>query len=652
MTNIHTSILEQQLFPVNPVFAAQANISSERHYQEMITAATLDYPGYWANLARHYINWQRPFTQTLNATNPPFFKWFEDGNLNVSYNCLDRYLLTQPHKTAIIFESDAGQVESVSYKELYLKVCRFANGLKALGVVKGDRVIIYLPNSIEAIVAMQACARLGAIHSVVFSGFSAKAIHERIEDVGAKIIITADAGQRGGKFIPLKNEINHALSLSSATSVEKVIVHQRTGVELHWVNGRDVWWHELINNQSDDCEPEWVAAEHPLFILYTSGSTGTPKGVQHASGGYLLGAITSMHWVFDIKAQDIFWSTADVGWITGHTYIGYGPLAVGITQVIFEGIPTFPAADRYWRSIQAHQVSIFYTAPTAIRALIKAGGDLPNNYDLSSLRLLGSVGEPINPEAWLWFYNTIGHGNCPIVDTWWQTETGAHVVAPLPGITPLIPGSCTRAVPGIFVDIVDENGTPITNNSGGFLVITQPFPSQIRTIWNNPQRFIQAYYPQDIAQGKVYVAGDSARRDSQGYYHILGRIDDILNVSGHRLGTMEIESALAAHPRVAEAAVVGRPHEIKGEAIVAFIVCKGAIPSGDDQARLIVELRAWVAGEIGALAKPDEIRFGEGLPKTRSGKIMRRLLRTLANNEAVTQDISTLENPAILEQLK
>lgn len=641
-----------QLYPVNPDFAARANIRSEDQYQSMIEYAKRDYEGYWADLARQYIDWYKPFTKVLNQDNPPFFTWFEDGYLNVSYNCIDRHLLTTPNKTAIIFESDAGHVETVTYKELYHKVCRFANGLKALNVKKGDRVVIYLPNSIEAIVAMQACARIGAIHSVVFGGFSAKAIHDRIKDAGAKVIITADAQKRGGKFFPLKNDVNDALRMDGLGTIEHVIVHKRTGEVHEWVANRDIWWHDVIKNQPDHCEPEWVDAEHPLFILYTSGSTGTPKGVQHASGGYLLGAITTMKWVFDIKHTDVFWSTADVGWITGHTYLCYGPLAVGTTQIVFEGVPTFPYADRFWRMIQEHRVNIFYTAPTAIRALIKAGGELPKNYDLSSLRLLGSVGEPINPEAWKWYHQEIGYGKCPIVDTWWQTETGSNVLAPMPGITPLDPGSCTRAIPGIFVDVIDENGHSVTDHNGGYLVIKKPFPSLLRTVWNNPERYVSSYYPQDIGEGKYYVAGDSASRDENGYYHILGRIDDVLNVSGHRLGTAEIESGLVAHPKVAEAAVVGKPHEIKGEAIVAFVVCKGAIPTGDDRARLVAELREWVGKEIGNLAKPDEIRFGENLPKTRSGKIMRRILRSLAKGEEITQDISTLENPAIIEQLK
>lgn len=643
---------ELELYQVNPKFAAYANIRSEDQYQSMLIHANDNYEGFWGDLARQYIDWQTPFDEILDESNFPFFSWFKHGKLNVSYNCLDRHLLTTPHKTAIIFESDAGHVESVTYKELHSKVSKFANALKSLGVKKGDRVIIYLPNSIEAIVAMQSCARIGAIHSVVFGGFSAKAIHDRIKDAQAKIIITADAQKRGGKIFPLKDDVNQALKVEDLTCVEKVIVHKRTGEAHNWVEGRDVWWHDVLKDKSDSCEPEWMDADDPLFILYTSGSTGIPKGVVHSSAGYLLGAITTMKWVFDIKPNDVYWSTADVGWITGHTYLCYGPLAVGTTQLVFEGIPTYPYPDRFWRIIQEHKVTIFYTAPTAIRALIKAGGDLPKNYDLTSLRLLGSVGEPINPEAWRWYYNEIGGGKCPIVDTWWQTETGCNVLAPIPGITPLVPGSCTRPVPGILVDIVDENGNSVSDQSGGYVVIRKPFPSLARTIWGNPERFVNAYYPQDIASGKYYVAGDSAAKDKFGYFHILGRIDDVLNVSGHRLGTAEIESALVANPKVAEAAVVGKHHEIKGESIVAFVVCKDKIPSKEDKAKLIAELREWVGQQIGNLAKPDEIRFGDNLPKTRSGKIMRRILRSLANGEPITQDTSTLENPMILEQLR
>ncbi len=582
----------------------------------------------------------------------PFYQWFNDGELNVSYNCLDRHLATQADKVAIIFEADDGEVIQSTYRDLHQRVCQLANALKSQNIQKGDRVIIYMPMRIEAVVAMQACARIGAIHSVVFGGFSAKSLHERILDAGAVAVITADEQVRGGKRNPLKVTVDEALSMSDTTSVKLVVVYQRTGSEIPFNSARDAWWHEITQGASTQCEPEWVNAEHPLFTLYTSGSTGKPKGVQHSSAGYLLGTKLSMQWVFDYKPSDIFWCTADVGWITGHSYVTYGPLAMGATQVIFEGIPTYPHAGRFWEIIQKHRVTTFYTAPTAIRSLIKLGADLPAQYDLSSLRLLGSVGEPINPEAWMWFYEKIGQSRCPIVDTWWQTETGCHMIAPMPGAVALKPGSCTFPLPGIFAAIVDEAGHDVENGKGGFLVIKKPFPSQIRTLWGDPERFKKTYFPEDMGQGKYYLAGDSAYRDTEGYFWIMGRIDDVLNVSGHRLGTMEIESALVANPLVAEAAVVGKPHEIKGESVIAFVVLKGKHPHGEEVIQITKTLCDWVAQEIGPIAKPDEIRFGENLPKTRSGKIMRRLLRTLAKGEEITQDISTLENPAILEQLK
>ncbi len=463
-------------------------------------------------------------------------------------------------------------------------------------------------------------------------------------------VITADGQFRGGKAMALKPAVDEALAMGGCEAVHSVIVYRRTGGDVQW-NGNNIWWHDLVASQGNTCEPEWVGAEHPLFILYTSGSTGKPKGVQHSTGGYLLGAMTSMKWVFDYKPSDIFWCTADVGWITGHSYVTYGPLAMGATQVIFEGVPTYPDAGRFWKMIQDHKVTTFYTAPTAIRSLIKLGGELPKQYDLSSLRLLGTVGEPINPEAWMWYYNTVGGARCPIVDTWWQTETGCHMIAPLPGAMPIKPGTCTLPLPGIMATIVNEAGDEVHDQHGGFLVIKKPFPSQIRTIWGDPERYKKGYFPEEMKG--AYLAGDSAHRDDDGYFWIMGRIDDVLNVSGHRLGTMEIESALVANPLVAEAAIVGKPHEIKGEAVVAFVVLKGARPADAAAAKkLAEELRNWVGKEIGPIAKPDEIRFGDNLPKTRSGKIMRRLLRAIAKGEEITQDVSTLENPAILEQLK
>lgn len=651
MSDIQSVMHENRVFNPSAAFIAQANVSGMNAYQALCHEAGQDYTGFWGRLARETVQWKKPFSVVLDERHAPFYKWFSDGELNVSYNCLDVHLAADADKTAIIFEADDGQVTRINYRDLHARVCQFANGLKSRGIKKGDRVVIYLPMSIEAVVAMQACARIGAIHSVVFGGFSSKSLHERILDAQACAVITADAQLRGGRVMPLKSAVDAALALGGCEFVHSVIVYKRAGNDTAWNPVNNIWWDDMLSEQDSVCEPEWVDAEHPLFILYTSGSTGSPKGVQHSSGGYLLGVKLSMQWVFDYKSSDIFWCTADVGWITGHSYVAYGPLAMGATQVIFEGIPTYPDAGRFWKMIQDHKVTIFYTAPTAIRSLIKLGGDLPLNYDLSSLRLLGSVGEPINPEAWMWYYNTIGGARCPIVDTWWQTETGCHMIAPLPGAMPIKPGTCTLPLPGIMASIVNEAGNEVHDQHGGFLIIKRPFPSQIRTIWGDPERYKKSYFPEEMHG--AYLAGDSARRDEDGYFWIMGRIDDVLNVSGHRLGTMEIESALAANPLVAEAAVVGRPHDIKGEAVVAFVVLKGVHPDTPEKAREIAEmLRSWVAKEIGPIAKPDEIRFGENLPKTRSGKIMRRLLRTLARGEEITQDVSTLENPAILEQLK
>ncbi len=651
MVTIKSVLTETRIFPPSVDFSSKANVSGLPSYEKLRADAHRDYAGFWSKHAQQLIDWHKPFSRVLDESQAPFYRWFDDGELNISYNCLDRHLPTQGDKTALIFEADDGKVTTVSYNELYVRVCQFANGLKLLKVRKGDRVIIYMPMSIEAIVAMQACARIGAIHSVVFGGFSAKSLNDRIIDAGAKLIVTANEGVRGGKVIALKAAVDEALNMGGAGTVESVVVYQRTRGEVNWNAARNIWWHELINGIAETCEPVWVNAEDPLFILYTSGSTGKPKGVQHSTGGYLLGAILSMKWVFDYKPEDIFWCTADVGWITGHTYVAYGPLAVGATELIFEGVPIFPHAGRFWELIQNHKVSTFYTAPTAIRSLIKAGADLPKNFNLSSLRLLGTVGEPINPEAWMWYYETVGQSRCPIVDTWWQTETGGHMIAPLPGAIATKPGSCTVPLPGIMADIVDEAGQPVSLGQGGFLVIKRPFPSQLRTIWGDAERFKNTYFPQELG-GNYYLAGDSAHRDKDGYFWIMGRIDDVLNVSGHRLGTMEIESALVANTLVAEAAVVGRPHDVKGEAIVAFVVLKGARPEGDLARQTADMLRTWVTKEIGALARPDEIRFGENLPKTRSGKIMRRLLRSIAKGEEITSDVSTLENPAILQQLQ
>ena len=633
---------EHRVFQPPREFTEKAAISGMAAYDKLCAEAASDYEGFWARLARENLDWHKPFTSTLDESNAPFYKWFGDGQLNASYNCLDRNLTNgNADKTAIIFEADDGAVNRVTYRELHERVCKFANALKSRGIKKGDRVIIYMSMSVEGVSAMQACARIGATHSVVFGGFSAKSLQERIIDAGAVAVITADEQQRGGKSLPLKAIVDEALGLGGCDTVKDVIVYKRTGGDVAFKEGRDLWLHELVEGQSTECEPEWVDAEHPLFILYTSGSTGTPKGVQHSTGGYLLWAALTMKWTFDLKPDDVFWCTADIGWITGHTYIAYGPLAVGGTQIVFEGVPTFPNAGRFWKTIEKHKVSIFYTAPTAIRSLIKAS-DVdekvhPKNSDLSSLRLLGSVGEPINPEAWMWYYKNVGGERCPIVDTFWQTETGGHMITPLPGI---------------MAAIVDEAGADVPNGQGGILVVKRPWPSMIRTIWNNPDRFRTSYFPDELG-GKYYLAGDGAIRNKDtGNFTITGRIDDVLNVSGHRMGTMEIESALVANSLVAEAAVVGRPDDTTGESICAFVVLKGARPTGEEAKKIANELRAWVGKEIGPIAKPKEIRFGDNLPKTRSGKIMRRLLRVLAKGESITQDVSTLENPAILEQLK
>ncbi len=646
---IDSVLIEERQFPPSENFKNNAVIK-QPEFDALYKAATDDYEGFWAQQAKDMLDWHKPFTEILDDSNAPHFKWFADGKLNVTYNCIDRHLAEKANKNAIIFEGEKGDIRHITYQQLSDEVNRFANALKAQDIESGDRVVIYMPMTPEAVIAMQACARIGAIHSVVFGGFSADSLRDRINDAGAKMLITADGGHRGGKIVELKAAADKALK-GGCPSITSMIVYQRTQHNITMQEGRDIWWHDAIKEHNNLCEPEWVGAEHPLFLLYTSGSTGQPKGIQHASAGYLLGAILTNKWVFDLNNNDIFWCTADVGWITGHTYVAYGPLAAGSTIVIYEGAPTIPDAGRFWKICETHKVSIFYTAPTAIRALMKQGDDFPNQYDLSSLRLLGTVGEPINPEAWIWYHEVIGKTKCPIVDTWWQTETGANMIAPLPGVVATKPGSCTLPLPGIDADVVDESGNSITEkNKGGFLVIKKPFPSQLRTVWGDEQRYIDTYWPK--FDGKYYLAGDSARKDADGYFWIMGRIDDVLNVSGHRLGTMEIESALVAHKGVAEAAVVGYPHEIKGEAIFAYVVLRGERPDQGIDETLTQELRAWVGEQIGAIAKPDQIRFSDNLPKTRSGKIMRRLLRNIARGEEITSDTSTLENEEILLQLQ
>jgi acetyl-CoA synthetase len=656
MSAIESVLHERRVFPPSAEITAQASVSGMDAYKALVAEAERDYEGFWAKLARETLHWNKPFTKVLDESNAPFYKWFDDGELNASYNSIDRHVEAgNGERVAIIFEADDGTVTNVTYNDMLQRVSRFANALKKRGIKKGDRVVIYMPMSVEGIVAMQACARIGATHSVVFGGFSSKSLNERLVDVGAVALITSDEQMRGGKALPLKNIADEAIAMGGCDAVKSVIVYKRTGGKVAWDDTRDLWMHEITANEADRCAPEWVGAEHPLFILYTSGSTGKPKGVQHSTGGYLLWAAQTMKWTFDWKPTDVFWCTADIGWVTGHSYITYGPLALGGTQVVFEGVPTYPNAGRFWDMIQKHKVSVFYTAPTAIRSLIKASeADAkvhPKSYDLSSLRIIGTVGEPINPEAWVWYYENVGGSRCPIVDTWWQTETGGHMITPLPGATPLVPGSCTLALPGIMAAIVDETGQDVPNGQGGILVVKRPWPSMIRTIWGDPERFKKSYFPEELG-GTLYLAGDGSVRDKDtGYFTIMGRIDDVLNVSGHRLGTMEIESALVANPLVAEAAVVGRPDETTGEAVCAFVVLKRARPEGEEAAKIAAELRTWVGKEIGPIAKPKDIRFGENLPKTRSGKIMRRLLRSLAKGEEITQDVSTLENPAILDQL-
>ncbi len=656
MSAIESVLVENRVFPPSDASMQGARIAGMDAYKALCAEAEADYEGFWRRMAQDKLLWDKPFTQVLDDSNKPFYKWFADGRLNASANCLDKHMGTPvEHKTAIIFEADDGAVTRVTYRELLTRVSQFANALKAHGVQKGDRVLIYMPMTIEGVVAMQACARIGATHSVVFGGFSAKAVQERIQDGGAVAVVTANYQMRGGKELPLKGIVDEAIAMGGCESVKHVFVFERTATACAMTAGRDKTFAQMLEGQSTDCPPETVDAEHPLFVLYTSGSTGKPKGVQHSTGGYLLWARMTMEWTFDVRPEDVFWCTADIGWITGHTYVAYGPLAAGATQIIFEGVPTYPDAGRFWQMIERHQCSIFYTAPTAIRSLIKASESNekvhPRNWNLSSLRIMGSVGEPINPEAWMWYYKNVGGERCPIVDTFWQTETGGHMITPLPGATPLVPGSCTLPLPGIQAAIVDEAGNDMPNGTGGILVVKKPWPSMIRNIWGDPERFKKSYFPEELKG--YYLAGDGAVRDAErGYFRITGRIDDVLNVSGHRMGTMEIESALVAKTDlVAEAAVVGRPDDLTGEAICAFVVLKGPLPSGDEAVRIAKELRDWVAKEIGPIAKPKDIRFGENLPKTRSGKIMRRLLRSLAKGEQITQDTSTLENPAILTQL-
>jgi len=644
MTSAITSILEEtRMFepPQNP----QANIASLDDYHALRRQFADDFDATWRDLARAHLDWRTPFTRVLNREKAPLFRWFEDGSLNLSENCLDRHVAAGlGERAAIIWESEAGDVRRISYAELLADVCRAANAMRELGIEAGDRVVVYMPMIPEAAIAMLACARIGAIHSVVFGAFSANALRDRIQDAAAKLVITADGGGRRGGVHALKPKVDAALA-AGCESVCHVMVVRHAGNDVDRIEGRDIDWHQALNVQPDVCAPLAVASEHPLFILYTSGSTGKPKGILHTTAGYLLWARLTMGWVFDFQPEsDVFWCTADVGWITGHTYSVYGPLACGGTTLMYEGVPTYPDPGRLWKICADHGVTVFYTAPTAIRALIKAGDKWPARHDLSKLRVLGTVGEPINPEAWMWYRNVIGQGRCPIVDTWWQTETGGHMIAPLPFATPTTPGSATLPLPGIDAAVVDEQGKPVTEG-GGLLVIRQPWPSMLRGIWGDETRYVDTYWKK--FNNRYYVAGDGARCDENGYFWIMGRVDDVLNVSGHRLGTMEIESALVSHTAVAEAAVVGRPDDIKGEAVCAFVVLKSGRHEG-----LAAELRTHVCSEIGAIAKPDDIRFADSLPKTRSGKIMRRLLRDIAADREITSDISTLEDQSVIEQLQ
>ena len=642
--NITSVLKESRVFPPSPEFSAASHIGSAEEADRLRKWASEDPSGFWTEQAKS-LDWFKPFTKVLDWSHAPHAKWFIDGQINVAYNCLDRHLKTwRKNKAAIIFEGEPGDTRTLTYQQLHREVCQFANALKMLGVHKGDRVTIYMPMVPEAAVAMLACARIGATHSVVFGGFSADAVADRNNDAHSKVVITADGGWRRGKVIPLKANVDAALEKSP--TVQKCIVLNRCNTEVTMKPGRDYWWHDSINAASAECPAEHLDSEHPLFILYTSGSTGKPKGVLHTTAGYLLGVSLTHKWVFDIKEEDVYWCTADVGWVTGHSYIVYGPLCNGSTVVMYEGAPNQPREDRFWEIIEKYQVTVFYTAPTAIRAFIKWGDHWPKGRDLSSLRLLGSVGEPINPEAWIWYHEVIGGGRCPIVDTWWQTETGAIMIAPLPGATPTKPGSATKPLPGILAEVVDKQGHPVPANQGGFLVVKQPWPSMMRTIYGDDKRFKDTYWSNYPG---IYFTADGARRDDDGYIWVMGRVDDVLNVSGHRLSTMEVESALVHHPHVAEAAVVGRPDDLKGEAICCFVTLKSGVVPTDE---LKTALKSHVAKEIGALARPDDIRFTDGLPKTRSGKIMRRLLRDIAAGREGSQDTTTLEDYSILAKLR
>ncbi len=629
--------------PPSKEFTEKAHISSEKQYQEMWQKAK-DKPGeFWGELANENLTWFKKYDKVLEGKMPET-KWFLGGKINASYNCLDRHLSTwRKNKAAIIWEGEPGDTRVLRYQDLHREVCKFANVLKTLGIETGDRVTLYMPMIPELAIAMLACARIGATHSIIFGGFSADAIADRNNDAQSKLVVTADGGWRRGKQVPLKANVDE--SMAKSPSVEKVVVVNRLGGDVPMQPDRDYWWHDLMADASADCDPVELDSEHPLYILYTSGSTGKPKGVLHTTAGYLLGTMMTTKWVFDLKDEDTFWCTADIGWVTGHSYVIYGPLANGATTIMYEGAPNWPNEGRFWEMIEKYQATIFYTAPTAIRSFVKWGDEWPNKYDLSSLRLLGTVGEPINPEAWMWYHRVIGREQCPIVDTWWQTETGGIMISPLPGITPTKPGSCTRPLPGVVPDIVTKSGVSLPDNAGGLLVLRQPWPSMLRTLYGDHERFLKTYFSE--IEG-CYFAGDGARRDEEGYYWVMGRVDDVLNVAGHRLSTMEVESALVSHPKVAEAAVVGFPHEVKGEGICCFVTLK----TGDGNEELKQELINHVRKSIGAIATPDTIRFAAAVPKTRSGKIMRRLLRDIAAGRQSAGDTTTLEDYSVLAKLR
>ncbi len=649
---IKSVLQEQRVFHPSAELASQSMVGSLEAYRRMAEQAKTDPDSFWGEAARTELEWFEPFNSVLDWSNPPFARWFEGGTTNLSFNCLDRHLNgPKADKTALIWEGEPGDVRRFTYRELHAEVCRAANALKALGIGKGDLVALYMPMVPEAAIAMLACARIGAPHSVVFGGFSAEALRDRLVDGEAKAVITADGGFRKDKAVALKPAVDAALAAGACPSVTSVLVVQRTKESVVMEPGRDQWWHELVSAQSQECAAEPMASEDRLFVLYTSGSTGKPKGVVHSTAGYNLWSHLTFKWIFDIRDEDVYWCTADVGWITGHSYIVYGPLSNGATTVMYEGAPRPSKPGAFWELIQKHGITIFYTAPTAIRAFMKSGRAVPDQYDMSSLRLLGTVGEPINPEAWMWYREVIGGDRCPIVDTWWQTETGGVMISPLPGATPTKPGSATLPLPGIEADVVDAQGEPVDVDEGGYLIVRRPWPGMMRTVHGNPQRFRESYWeylrPKDGSF--IYFAGDGARRDGDGYFWVMGRVDDVINVSGHRLGTMEIESALVSHPAVSEAAVVGRPDDLKGEAIVAFVTLEASREVSD---ALIQELRVHVGKEIGPIARPDEIRCSDALPKTRSGKIMRRILRALAAGEEVKGDTSTLEDRSVLDRLR